>query len=125
METWCLWNEKRKSKKERERKGEREKYRDKNVNYNLIFDSIEINVKPLFSTGIWLHFIIAITDSATLGNSIKPDDERSVFNGNMRTAVGRTSLPLNKVTNWSSVKLGGVLKKCRICNKWLYLMSVI
>lgn len=37
-------------------------------------------LSPLFSTGIWLHFIIAITASATFGNSIRPDDERSVFN---------------------------------------------
>lgn len=72
--------------------------------------------EPLFSTGIWLHFIIAITASATLGNSIKPDDDRSVFNGNIRTAVGDTSFELNIFTNCSSVRLGGVLKKCNICS---------
>lgn len=55
-----------------------------------------------------------MTASATLGNSIKPDDDRSVFNGNIRTAVGATSFWLNIFTSWSSDKLGGVLKKCKI-----------
>lgn len=60
--------------------------------------------------------MIAMTASATFGNSIRPDDERSVFNGNMRTAVGGTSFALKIFISCSSVKLGGVLKKCKICH---------
>lgn len=69
----------------------------------------------MFSTGIWLHFMIAMTDSATLGNSINPDDDRSVFKGNIRTAVREISFEVKILTSWSSFKFGGVLKKCRIC----------
>lgn len=69
---------------------------------------------PLLSIGMWLHFMIASTASATLENSIRPDDERSVFSGNMRTAVGGTSFSLNSCSSCSSARPGGVLKKCRI-----------
>lgn len=58
--------------------------------------------------------MIAITDSATFGNSTKPDEDLSVLRGNIRTAVGDTSFELKRFTNCSSVKLGGVLKKCKI-----------
>lgn len=54
---------------------------------------------------------MASTASATFENSIRPDDDRSVFNGNIRTAVGGTSLSLNICNNCSSAKPGGVLKK--------------
>lgn len=60
--------------------------------------------------------MIATTDSAMLGNSIKPDEDLSVLSGNIRTAVGKTSFELNIFTNCSSVRLGGVLKKCKIWN---------
>lgn len=56
-------------------------------------------LSPLFSTGIWLHFIIAITASDTFGNSIKPDEDRSVLSGNIRTAVGGTSFDINIFIN--------------------------
>lgn len=69
---------------------------------------------PLLSMGIWLHFIIANTASATFGNSINPDDDRSVFSGNIRTAVGGTSFELNTSSKWVSSRPGGVLKKCKI-----------
>lgn len=69
---------------------------------------------PLLSIGMWLHFMMASTASATLENSIRPDDDRSVFSGNIRTAVGGTSLSLKSCSNCSSPKPGGVLKKWRI-----------
>lgn len=72
---------------------------------------------PLLSIGIWLHFMMASTASATLENSIRPDDDRSVFSGNIRTAVGGTSLSLKSCSSCSSAKPGGVLKKCRIYAK--------
>lgn len=39
--------------------------------------------------------MIAITESATLGNSINPDEDLSVFNGNIRIAIGVTSFEVN------------------------------
>lgn len=69
---------------------------------------------PLLSIGMWLHFMMASTASATLENSIRPDDDRSVFSGNIRTAVGGTSLSLKSCSSCSSAKPGGVLKKWRI-----------
>lgn len=71
-------------------------------------------ISPLPSIGRWLHFIMANTACEMLGNSISPDDERSVFNGNKRTEVAGTSLMLKMPISWSSVKPGGVLKKCKI-----------
>lgn len=55
--------------------------------------------------------MMANTASATFANSIKPEDERSVFSGNMRTAVGGTSFSLNSCSSCSSARPGGVLKK--------------
>lgn len=63
---------------------------------------------------VWLHFMIAITAWAIDENSIKPDDDRSVFNGNILTAAGGHSFLLKSSTSWSSERLGGVLKKWRI-----------
>lgn len=63
---------------------------------------------------VWLHFMIAITAWAIDENSIKPDEDRSVFNGNILTAAGGHSFLLKISTSWSSERLGGVLKKCRI-----------
>lgn len=63
---------------------------------------------------VWLHFIIASTAWAMDGNSISPDDDRSVLSGNIRTADGGTSFFAKISTNWSSDRLGGVLKKCKI-----------
>lgn len=70
--------------------------------------------KPLLSMAVWLHFMMAKTAWAIDGNSSSPDDERSDFNGNMRTAAGATSFCVKISTNCSSVRLGGVLKKCKI-----------
>lgn len=64
---------------------------------------------------VWLHFMMASTAWATDANSSRPDDDRSDLSGNMRTAVGHTSFCRNISMSWSSVRLGGVLKKCRIC----------
>lgn len=69
---------------------------------------------PLLSIAVWLHFIIANTAWAIDGNSRRPEDERSDFSGNMRTAAGATSFCVKISTNCSSVRLGGVLKKWRI-----------
>lgn len=71
-------------------------------------------ISPLPSIGRWLHFMIASTACEILENSISPDDERSVFKGNRRTDVAGTSLMLKIPISWSSVKPGGVLKKCKI-----------
>lgn len=72
---------------------------------------------PLLSIGMWLHFMMASTAWATLGNSMRPEEERSVFSGNIRTAVGGTSLILKIPISCSSVRPGGVLKKWRICRR--------
>lgn len=55
--------------------------------------------------------MIAITACATLENSINPDDDLSVFNGNILTPVGGHSFMLNIPISCSSVRPGGVLKK--------------
>lgn len=54
---------------------------------------------PFPSMGKWLHFMIATTASAMFGNSISPDDERSVFNGKRRTEVAGTSFILKMPIN--------------------------
>lgn len=58
--------------------------------------------------------MMARTACEMLGNSIRPDDERSVFKGNRRTDTAGTSLMLKMPISWSSVRPGGVLKKCKI-----------
>lgn len=68
--------------------------------------------------------MMASTASATLENSIRPDDDRSVFSGNIRTAVGGTSLSLNSCSNCSSASPGGVLKKWRIYEMWIFLIRI-
>lgn len=72
---------------------------------------------PFASIAAWLHFIIAKTAWATDGNSTRPDDERSDFNGNILIADGSQSSSLNVFNSFSSVRSGGVLKKWSICKK--------
>lgn len=74
----------------------------------------QLNSSPLLSIAVWLHFMIASTAWAMDGNSTNPDDERSVLSGNMRIADGATSFFAKMSNNWSSARLGGVLKKWRI-----------
>jgi hypothetical protein len=74
----------------------------------------EFNFVPLASMAVWLHFMIAITAWAIDENSINPDEDLSVFNGNIRTAAGGHSFCVKISTSWSSERLGGVLKKWRI-----------
>lgn len=71
---------------------------------------------PLWSIALWLHFMMAFTARATLGNSTNPEEDRSDFSGNIRTCDGRQSLLVNAFSSWSSDIPGGVLKKCRICD---------
>lgn len=69
---------------------------------------------PFASIAAWLHFIIANTAAATVGNSISPDDDLSDLRGNILILDGSQSSSLKVFNNFSSVRSGGVLKKWSI-----------